>query len=212
MNKFFNIILLSLFICSNFAMIEALDKSATTKQHINVKCSPQLQSCFNRIQMIPEARELIAAIQEEGAIQIKAKNTDLSEQFGAFWDGEERVICIALSSGITADDIIGSIIFELQNAAVDSKFVYYNNLANQGNITKAKYIESMEYLEYENSLKAAKMAEKGIKMGVIPAGARLPTYSSFKEHYAAQKMSGHSDCFAGIYDNLAPQNSRSRRR
>ena len=206
MYKFFNILLSVFLFCQISATYAA--EQPQHKQSIPIKCAPQLQSCLNRIQQIPEARELIASIQKEGAIQISAKNTDLSEQFGAFWDGDKRTICIALSSDVTTASIIGSILFELQNAAVDSKFEYYNSLASQGSITRSKYIESMEYLEYENSFRAAKIAEKGIKMGVIPSRARLPIYSSFKEHYAAQKMSGHSDCFASTYDCLAPRRSR----
>jgi hypothetical protein len=66
----------------------------------------------------------------------------------------------------------------------------------------------MEYLEYLNSLKSAKIAEKGIKMGVLPPGSQLPTYNSFKEHFLMQKRSGHSACFARNYDHLSPRSFR----
>lgn len=170
-----------------------------------VFCSKELKSCFAKIQQIPEARELIENIQNDGPISIIAKNTSLSNQFGAYWDREDRMICIALSKDTDEASIIGSILFELHNASVDGKFDELDELATRGQITKAKYVESMEYLEYVNSINTAKLAEKGIAMKVIPRGARLPTYDSFKEHFAAQLRSGHSDCFGQIYDSISPR-------
>jgi len=110
------------------------------------------------------------------------------------------VICIDLPSNESDGIIIGSLLFELQNAAVNSKIQQLNELVKQRKITKENYIESMEYLEYINSLNASRMAEIGIKMGALPKDSKLPTYSSFKEHLSAQKMSGHSACFARNYE------------
>ncbi len=181
-----------------------------SNQPLLVKCAPELQGNLRAIQKIPEARALIASIQKEGPIQIVAQNTSLSNQFGAFWDPDQRIICIALSSDVTDGSIIGSILFELHNASVNSKINYLDELASKRKISKARYIESMEYLEYINSLNAAKIAEKGIQMNVLPTESRLPTYHSFKEHFSVQKKYGHSAHFARSYDQLSKRPKRSR--
>jgi hypothetical protein len=190
------------FLLLQTTLIYAVD-NYQSNQLISVKCSPQLQRYLRAIQEIPEARTLIASIQQEGPIQIIVNNTPLSNQFGAFWDPDRRLICVAISPEETEGSLIGSILFELQNASVNSKFDQLDNLAVQRKIDKARYVQSMEYLEYINSLNAAKIAEKGIQMGVLPSSSRLPTFSSFEEHFSIQKMSGHSAHFAQNYDNLA---------
>src|SRR4051812_24044357 len=64
----------------------AATTSSSMDQPVMVRCAPQLQSHLNSIQKIPEAKALIEAIQKEGPIQIVVKNTNLSNQFGAYWD------------------------------------------------------------------------------------------------------------------------------
>ncbi|WP_068467994.1 hypothetical protein [Candidatus Protochlamydia phocaeensis] len=180
--------------------------AAQSEEKVTVRCSPQLQSILNKILKVPEAKALIASIQKEGAIQIAVKNTKLSNFFGAYWDPDQRMICVAMSSKTTEGDLIGSILFELHNASVDSQFEYLAGLAIQRKIDKATYVRSMEYLEYQNSLNAAKIAEKGIQLGVLPSDSRLPTFTTFQEHFSVQQQSGHSDCFGRIYDNLCRAN------
>lgn len=167
---------------------------------LKIHCSPELQSCIQAILQIPEARTLMEQIQAEGQIQIVAHNTALSNKFGAFWDSDRRTICIAHSPNCSEGSLIGSILFEMHNASVNRQINHFNDLANKRQIDKENYIQAMEYLEYINSLNAAKLATKGIKMGLLPRDARLPTYSSFEEHFRAQRMSGHSDCFGHNYE------------
>lgn len=167
-----------------------------------IRCAPQLQHNLNQIQKIPEARALINSIQKEGPIQIVVKNTSLSNHFGAYWDPDLRTICVAISSDTTDGSLIGSILFELHNAAVNAKFIHLDELAARRQIGKASYVESMEYLEYLNSIDASKIAQKGIQMGIFPADAHLFTYGSFAEHFSVQKESGHSACFARNYDSI----------
>ena len=177
---------------------------------LKVECSPQLQKKLDAIQKIPEANQLISAIQKEGTIRIVAKNTGLSNQFGAFWDPDHRVICVALSSDRTDGDIIGSMLFELHNASVNSKFNQLDALASSGKISKDRFVESMEYLEYVNSHNAAKIAEKGVRMGVLPQDAVLQTYPNFEKHFAVQKQYGHSAWFAKTYDMIRNDQFQSR--
>lgn len=180
--------------------------SLTAAQHSNlateyiVRCAPQLQKCLQAILQIPEAKTLINAIRKEGSIHIAVQNTPLSKQLGAYWDPDQRVIFIDFSSSHDEGLIIGSLLFELHNASVNSQINHLNKLASQRKIDKADYVESMEYLEYINSLNASKIAQKGIKMGILPCDSQLPTYPNFKEHFKAQKMSGHSALFARNYD------------
>lgn len=174
-------------------------------QSNSVTCAPQLRHCLAAIEKLPEARQLIADVQREGAIRITVNNNTLSNQFGAFWDQDHRLICVSLPA--SDGELIASIIFELHNAAANSKLEHFDYLATTGNIDKESYVRSVEHLEYENSLKASKIATKGIQLGIFPASAHLPTYSNFEEHYRIQKMGGHSAWIAKNYDQLAPRYS-----
>lgn len=167
-----------------------------------VYCSPELQGYVDRLQQIPEGRALIQEIEKEGPVSVVIKNTQLSNTFGAYWDCVERTVCIAVRPNTTPASIFQSIIFELHNASVNKKFAYYNQLAAEGKITKDDYIRSMEYLEYLNSINGAKLSQKGIDMGLLPKEAHLFTYKNFDDHYAMQRKSGHSDCFARNYDDI----------
>lgn len=167
---------------------------------VPVNCCPELQSSLASIQKIPEARKLIDAIQKEGPITIMLRNTELSDEFGAFWDGDRRII--AISSRQSPGARIGSILFELHNASVSSKLNHLDTLAETGKIDRDSYVESVEYLEYRNSIGASTIAEKGIKMGIFPKEARLPVYKNFEEHFYYQKIGGHSSWIAKNYDQL----------
>lgn len=167
--------------------------------------STQLQEIVSTIQQLPEAQKLITSIQQEGAIRIVVnKNIPVCEQFGACWDPDHRVICVnsVPSSRHSKGALIGSIIFELHNAAVNSQINHYDYLASKGEIEKEDYVRSIEYLEYQNSIKASKLAEKGIQLGIFPASARLPTYRNFEEHYHFQKVGGHSAWIAHNYNQI----------
>lgn len=196
MNKLLNILVLSILLVISINTIFA------EEIYTPIQCSPELQHDLALIQKLPEAKSLIASIQQEGPIKIIAKNTHLSNTFGAYWDPDQREICIAIGPGITTGSIIGSILFELHNAYVNSKIDYFDQLAMRGEIDQAHYVQEMEYLEYLNSLNAASLAQKGIDKGIFPQDAYLHTYRNFQEHFNAQKMSGHSSCFEHNYQLL----------
>lgn len=198
MNKLVNYLYLLISIFTLTLPLNADSNINVVKEH-TVRCDPQLQNCFQAILQIPEARTLINAIRKEGSIQIAVQNTALSKQLGAYWDPDRRIIFIDFSSHQGDGLIIGSLLFELHNASVNSQINHLNELARMRKIDKDKYVESMEYLEYLNSLSCSKIAEKGIRMGILPSDSQLPTYSSFKEHFKAQKMSGHSAFFERNY-------------
>jgi hypothetical protein len=168
-------------------------------------CSPELQNVVATIQQLPEARKLIATIQEEGPISIVVNTTSTLRQFGAFWDPDRRIIAVNVTSDSSQGTLIGSILFELQNAFVNAKLNHLHDLASEGKIEKEKYVRAIEFLEYKNSLKASKLSEKGVKLGIFPVEARLPTYRNFKEHYRFQKLGGHSAWLEQNYNQIAPK-------
>lgn len=171
----------------------------------SIICAPRLQQCLRTIQKMPEAQELIASIQQEGPIRIAVNSHALSNQFGAYWDMEDRVIFVSLSAHSSEGELIASILFELHNASIDSKLNYFDYLASTGQIDKESYVRSIEFLEYRNSKNASKIAEKGIKLGIFPPNARLNTYENFEEHYHYQKIGGHSAWIAKTFDQIAPK-------
>jgi hypothetical protein len=170
-----------------------------------VSCSPQLMPCLQRIRQLPEARQLIHTIQAEGPIYIMTNDESLSEQFGAYWDPDQRAICVNLNKRKSEGEVIGSILFELHNALSSSKVEKLHDLARAGRIDKNSYVEAMERQEYHNSLSAAKLADLGIERGLFPSRARMRTYRNFEEHFQMQKIGGHSAWFAKMYDILRYQ-------
>lgn len=203
MNKFFKhcIVFYVVAIATIFSLNAANSSYTSEATHTpTIRCAPELKKHFQSLLKIPEAKAIIEKVRQEGSFQIIVESTGLTRQFGAFWDPDRRIICIDASKDQSEGDIIASLLFELHNAAVTFQFDRLDERAAKGEITKELYIESMEYIEYLNSLSASKIANKGISMGVLPADARLPTYPNFQEHFKAQKSSGHSACFARNFD------------
>lgn len=192
-----------LFLCQ----VHLIAKNYTPPSEFNgaikpINCSPQLQPSLIKMLKVPELRTLIATIQKEGPINVMVNNHELSNQFGAFWDLDQRNICVSLSHQTSEGEIIGSILFELHNAAASARLNYLDQLASSGSIDRESYVEAVEYIEYENSHKAAKIAKKGIALGIFNSEACLPTYENFEEHYRYQKIGGHSAWIAKNFDQL----------
>lgn len=190
-------------LCAFFVLTLGTIEAASPRQNQQiVACDAPLQRYVNLILKLPNARSVIDQIQKEGPLRIAVAHNALSNKFGAYWDREMRVIGVNMSPHASEGDIIGSIIFELHNALGNSKVDQLDRLAQTRQISREKYVEKMEYLEYQNSIMAAELAEAGIKMGLFPRNARLPTYSCFDEHFYYQKMSGHSNWFAQAFDEI----------
>lgn len=178
----------------------------------SIPCAPELQRCLSKIQQLPEARNLIATIQKEGQIRIIINNDPyLTKDFGAFWDMNNRVITVNYSKNIPEGSLIGSIIFEMHNALVNSKMIKLDNLAAAGKIDRDTYVEEFERLEYKNSKNASKLAFIGIQRGIFPLDAYMHTYPDFEEHFLIQKLAGHSEFIARNYDYIAQQKNQSYR-
>jgi hypothetical protein len=198
MLKLFNTIILISF-CFVFSLQGA---NSASRDPAPIECSWQLQAHLKKIQKLPEARELIAKVQKDGPISIEALTSSLSQQFGAFWDADRRTI--GVNAQRTEGAVIASILFELHNASITAKLDRLDYLASTGKIAKEQYVESVERLEYQNSINASNMAKKGIDAGLFPKTAFLPTYPTFTEHYQVQKQGGHSAWIAKTFDQLSP--------
>lgn len=185
-----------------FLSLCTLPMIAEAAQLKPVNCHPQLQPYFVKMMALPEIRDLVAKVQEEGPINIMTYNNHLSTQFGAFYDLDQRTICVCMTPESTPGDVISSILFELHNAEATSKINYVDHLATSRAIDRNKYVESIEFIEYENSLKASAIAKKGIEQGIFPSDSHLHTYKDFQEHYYYQQKGGHSAAVAKNYDNL----------
>lgn len=168
-----------------------------------VICSAELQPVFNKIWQLPEAREVIAEIQKEGQFRIVANHHPLSQQFGAYWDYEHRAICVNVAHHQDQGEIIGSIIFEMQNALTTKKYDQLDNMAQRNQIDRESYIRSVEYQEFINSHNAASLARKGIAKRLFPSNSELPTFKTFDEHYRMQQYGGHSEWIGRAYDQLS---------
>lgn len=178
---------------------------AFSQNNFNFSCDPKLRSVLETIQQLPEVREILTTIQKEGTVYFLLTNESLSQEFGAFWDPDSRSIRVNKAILQAEGEMIGTILFELQNALANKEIEKLNWLASSGKINKRDYVRAFEYLEYQNSLNAAKLAQRGIDMGIFPKSARLFTYSSFEEHFRVQQMAGHSAWIARVHDSLAPK-------
>lgn len=145
---------------------------------------------------------MVAKIQAEGAIRIVVSNEQLAKQFGAFWDPAKRRIAINIPYHRSEGEIIGSILFELHNAATNAKLIELHLRALRKQISKQAYVNAIEKLEYENSKSASAVAESGIRKGIYPLSARLRTHSSFPEYIRSQRLSGHSAQIAVHFERL----------
>lgn len=168
-----------------------------------IQCSAQLRPHMAKIMELPEARQLVALIQQEGPISVMVNTSSSAHCFKALWDLDRRVILVSMIPGRSEGDLIASILFELHNASITSQLDRLDMLASQRKIGKEKYVRDVEYLEFKNSHDTARLAEKGIGLGLFPRDARLPTYSTFEEHYRVQKMGGHSTWIGNTFDKLS---------
>lgn len=167
-----------------------------------VHCEPELKHYWHTLLQVPEVKHLAEKVKSEGSLSIRANRHTLAQQFGAFWDLDKRIICVDVSASRSAGDIISSILFELHNAAATARLDRLDDLAREGQLDKENYVRAVEHVEYQNSLSASRIAAEGIRQGLFPASAHLPTYRNFDEHYHYQKIGGHSAWIARNYDNI----------
>jgi hypothetical protein len=163
--------------------------------------SPQLASPIRVLYQFEETRQLIGQAEAEGALYIQVANLGLHAS-NAAWFPDERMIRINFSKKRSQGSLICSLVFEIHNALSQKQFDYFDRLAMQGKISKEKYIETIEYLEYTNALKTAKVLKNGINKGIFPPDAYYSVAPSFTEHFMIQKQAGHSQFIGDLWQSL----------
>lgn len=168
----------------------------------------KLNRCLEKIHALPEAINLLNEIKQEGNIRFALNEDHEAAKFGAFWDLDSRMICVNPHFHSNEGAMIGSLLFEMQNAKVSKEFHELFERAERGEIAREPYIRAVEFIEFKNSKRASEMAHAGIKRGLFPNTAALFTYRDFDEHFYYQQVGGHSDIIGKMYDRIAPKNYR----
>ncbi len=191
------------FVLSCLVLFSSLVWASSSSGELLLPCPPSLESVIGKIEVLPEGKTLVQSILKEGKVRVALSDHPLARQFGAFWDPDLRVVFVNRSWHGSEGEVIASILFELHNASITKKIDHLDALASARQIGRDAYVESMEYLEYQNSIQASAMAKKGVEGGIFPPTTHLFTYSSFDEHFWYQKKGGHSAMIAKNYDQLA---------
>ncbi len=157
---------------------------------------------------LEETRQLLAMAEKEGAINIRTATFGF-EASNAAWMASERTIYLNFSKPRSPGSLIASIVFELHNALSSREFAYYDRLAMKGQLTRQKYIEAVERLEYANAHKTAHILYKGVRKGIFPSDAFWCIAPTFEEHYQVQIEAGHSGLIGCIYDDIIRTSSAS---
>jgi hypothetical protein len=160
-----------------------------------------LQQAVTLIKACPESRRLLQKVEKDGPITF-AFHPVGKGPFSACWIGEQRTLLLNASNEWTLGEKISSILFELHNALKDTDFENLNLQAQRGTISKDYYVETIEFIEFENSIKTKNIITNGINRRFFPKDAALNTYKNFQEHFFWQKKLGHSQLMADQYDDL----------
>lgn len=161
--------------------------------------SSEMQYQAEMLLRYPDTREFLYSLQKEGPIALKWIPMG-KDSFNACWYGEKRMVCLNSSKQWTESRKFFSILFELQNAYSNHQFVYLDELASKGQISKQSYVEAVETVEYQNVVRTIEFLKKGIHLGYFPSYTEIPVFSDFKEHLEIQKHTGHSAFIAQKYD------------
>ena len=150
---------------------------------------------------LEKTKQLLTMAEKEGAINICTASFGF-EASNAAWMASERTIYLNFSKPRSQGSLIASIVFELHNALSSREFAYYDRLAMNRQISRQKYIEAVERLEYANAHKTAYILYKGVRKGIFPADAFWCIAPTFEEHYTVQIEAGHSGLIGCIYDDI----------
>ncbi len=164
-------------------------------------CDRELQPVLEKIMELSEGKDLWQKIHQAGPIRIRAMH-GTHRDFKAFWEGEQRLICVNVGIRPTIDEQICSLLFELHNAASDPKVINVYNQAASGRISQATFATEMERLEYENSLQACDCLEKGIEKGIFPKECYLQRFRNFDDFLVMQKQHGHFQHYLRTYHDI----------
>ena len=170
--------------------------------------SDELSTPLYYLHHLEESKQLIEQVEQEGAIAIKVAKLGANAS-NALWMPSERTIYLNVSHRRSYGNMMRSILFELHNALSERQFDYYDQMARERQISKEKYIEAIEYIEYSNVLKTVQVLNKGIRRGVFPPDAHWEIARSFDEHYQFQLEFGHTALIGHTYDSIMREHPRA---
>jgi hypothetical protein len=156
---------------------------------------------LEKINSLPEGKELVSKVLEQGPLRIK-RDPRNSNQFEGYWSAWDRTIYITEESYSSECSLITTLLFELHNALSTDELEKYYSLASNNQISRNRFIQSIELIEYENALSTAEMLRHGEECGIFPKNCDWYIADTFSEHYHFQKAYGHSASIGQIYDNL----------
>jgi hypothetical protein len=162
---------------------------------------PQANQALNALNKLPEFRELLVKVQQEGPVFLRMEPRS---NFEGLWDGSSRTIVVNTRFNPALGSIICTILFELHNAATTRYYDHLIDLAGRGLLTKDQYVEKVEHAEYDNAKNTQDLLKKGVEMGIFPESAHWPVMPNFEDHYKVQQVSGHSLFIAENYDMMNP--------
>lgn len=169
-------------------------------------CAPELKSSLKAVYSFPPGRQLIDEVEKEGPIWIYCAS--FSGNSRAMWVPGKRAIIVNTRFSPSFSDGIRSILFELYNAKQNRAFLYLDNLAKSHQIAKEQYVASVERLEHQNALVISDLIQRGIQKGYFPPQSKWLIARDFRQHFAIQKKTGHSDAIAGFYDSMMRFNNQ----
>ena len=168
----------------------------------------ELSKPVQTLYRLEETKQLLTMAEKDGDIHIRTASFGF-EASNAAWMASERTIYLNFSKPRSPGSLIASIVFELHNALSSREFAYYDHLAMNRQISRQKYIEAVERLEYANARKTAYILYKGVRKGIFPADAFWCIAPTFEEHYQVQIEAGHSSLIGYIYDDIIRTSSPS---
>lgn len=166
-----------------------------------IHCSRELTGILEKIQTLPEGNELIAKVLERGSISIEI-NYDYPEKFDGYWSSTDRTIYITKKKDSSQCFLITALLFELHNALRTADLEEMYSLAASQEVEREEFIESVEYIEYENALSTSMLLAQGSAYDIFPCDCGWELSDNFPEHLDIQRQGGHSALIGKIYDDL----------
>lgn len=166
-----------------------------------IQCSSEYEDILKTLQKHPRVNQLIEKVLQDGPLSIST-NKYFSNNFEGYWSLEDRTVYLTKVKNTAKNELLITLLFELHNASRSADFQKLDALASEGQISRKKYIEAVEYIEYENALATSFILKEGVSMGLFPSQCRWDLPKTFQSHLSTQKELGHCEWIGEIYDYL----------
>lgn len=166
-----------------------------------MRCASELSTVLDKVESLPEGKELIFKVLEQGPLSIKVNNI-YPDQFEGYWGGHNRTIYITKKRDSSDCSLVTTLLFELHNAVRTAAIKEVQCLVSNNQMNRTEFIQAIEYIEYENALSTTKLLNLGVKDGIFPRYCHWNIAGTFEEHYRIQREAGHSEWIGKMYDDL----------